>query len=429
MLKISIVLWWCGGVFLAAIAVIVFILYFRGTFRDRIEYKVLNVPSPDDPRFRLAVANLSNSVATTGNYIEHWVEAENICAARIAAIKEATDSIHFETFFMTPGRRANDFADAICDRAQAGVAVQMIVDYHGTKKLSKRYWKRLQACGVDVRFFNKFSWKAPIDYFARTHRKLLIIDSKKALIGGAGVSDFWDGIDNIKDTGAWYDFEMSFTGEVVAALYSMFMQHWTYVHGTADLNLKILNSSSPEPEMLITAGDAPSYRSSSVKALFLTSIHAAKHRVWISSPYFLPDRDLRASLIIAQKKGVQIRILTNGSECDKKYVYYASCELYGDLLAAGIEINEYQPSMMHAKALLLDDCWISTGSANFDPRSFFHNDELDISTAQPELVNHIENLLIAGFSRCKQINISTWRKRELWKRVLGRIVLFFQSQL
>lgn len=430
MLKISMLLWWSGGVILALIAVIVFVLYFRGTFRDRIEYKLINVPNPDDPRFPLAVATLSNSVFTTGKCTEHWVEAENIYAARINAIKEAKHSIHFETFFMTPGRRANDFADAICDRASNGVEVLMIIDHHGSDKLSKRYWKRLKACGVDIRFFNKFNWKAPIDYFARTHWKLLVIDNKKALIGGAGVSDFWDGVDNIKDTGAWYDFEMSFTGEVVAALQGMFMQHWTYVHGTADLNIKAFNPTpTGDPLIMVTAGDDPSYRSSSVKALFLTSIHAANKRIWISSPYFLPDGNLRAALIIAKKKGVEVRILTNGSQCDKKFVYYASCELYGDLLAAGIEINEYQPSMMHAKALLLDDCWISTGSANFDPRSFFHNDELDISTAQPELVEYIENLFITGFSRCKQINKKDWSKRELWKRVLGRVVLFFQSQL
>ena len=427
--SISIVLW-SGGVILAAIAVIVFVLYFRGTFRDRIEYKLINVPSPDEPRFGLALATLSNSVFTTGKYVEHWVEAENIYAARIAAIKSAKHSIHFETFFMTPGRRATEFADAICDRASAGIEVLMIIDHHGSKKLSKRYWKRLKTCGVDIRFFNKFNWKAPIDYFARTHWKLLVIDNNKALIGGAGISDFWDGVDDIKDTGAWYDFEMSFTGEIVAALQGMFMQHWTYVHGTADLNVQVFNPQPiGDPAIMVTAGDDPSYRSSSVKALFLTSIHAAKKRIWISSPYFLPDSNLRASLIIAKKKGVEIRILTNGSQCDKKFVYYASCELYGDLLAAGIEINEYQPSMMHAKALLLDDCWISTGSANFDPRSFFHNDELDISTAEPELVKHIENLFITGFSRCKQINVNSWRNRKLWKRVLGRVVLFFQSQL
>lgn len=430
MTTIYAVICWGGGVILVAIAVILFILYFRGTFRDRIEYKLTNVPHPQDPRFGLAVATLSNSVFTTGRVIDYWIEADNIYAARIAAIQKAEYSIHFETFFMTPGRRANEFAEAICDRALDGVNVQMIVDHHGAKKLSKRYWQRLKNAGVDIRFFNSFNWKAPIDYFARTHRKLLLIDRKLALIGGAGISDFWDGIDNIDDTGAWYDFEMSFEGEIVATLQGMFMQHWTYVHGKADLDLKIGNPQpTNEPKMLVTAGDAPSYRSSSVKALFLTSIYAAKERIWISSPYFLPDDNLRKALIRAKNRGVEIRILTNGSQCDKKFVYYASCELYRDLLAAEIEINEYQPSMMHAKALLIDDCWISTGSANFDPRSFFHNDELDISTAQPELVKNIENLFVRGLSQCKQVDVASWRKRAVWKRVLGRIVLFFQSQL
>ena len=92
MISISMVLWWSGGVILAAIAVIVFVLYFRGTFRDRIEYKLINVPSPDEPRFGLALATLSNSVFTTGKYIEHWVEADNICAARIAATITAQKS-------------------------------------------------------------------------------------------------------------------------------------------------------------------------------------------------------------------------------------------------------------------------------------------------------------------------------------------------
>jgi len=430
MTTIYTLLYWSGGVILAAIAVILVILYFRGTFRDRIEYKLTNVPHPQDPRFGLAVAALSNSVFSTGKCTNCWLEADAIYGARIAAINKAESSIHFETFFMTPGRRANEFAEAICDRALAGVDVQMIVDHYGSKKLSKRYWQRLRNAGVDLRFFNNFNWRAPIDYFARTHRKLLLIDGKLGLMGGAGISDFWDGIDNIDDTGPWYDFEMSFEGEVVAALQGMFMQHWTYVHGKADLDLKVFNPQpTHSPTMLLTAGDDPSYRSSSVKALFLTSIYAAKERIWISSPYFLPDDNLREALISAKKRGVEIRILTNGSQCDKKLVYYASCELYGDLLAAGIEINEYQPSMMHAKALLLDDCWISTGSANFDPRSFFHNDELDISTAQPELVKNIENLFVRGFSRCKQVNVAAWRKRTVWKRVLGQIVLFFQSQL
>lgn len=428
--KIYPTLWWLGGLFLVAFVIILFILYFRGTFRDRIEYKLKNVPNPKDPRFPLALASLSNSVVTTGRSTSFWLESDAINAARLEAIKSAQRTIHFETFFMTPGRRANDFAAAISERSQAGVETQIIVDQYGAKTLPKRYWKRLRAAGVNICFFNDFNWKAPIDYFARSHRKLLLIDGNIALIGGAGISDYWDGIDKIADTGPWLDFEMRFEGEVVAALEGIFMQHWTYVNGTADLSCTNFNlKPASEPTILVTAGDDPSYRASAVKALFQTSIYSATKQVWISSPYFLPDSNLREAMIIAKNKGVDVRILTNGSQCDKKFVYYASCEMYGDLLAAGIEINEYQPSMMHAKALLLDNCWISIGSANFDPRSFFHNDELDVSTSDPQLVENIEQFFIKGFSKCKRVSINSWRNRPFWKRLLGRIVLFFQSQL
>ncbi len=367
---------------------------------------------------------------TTGCSTGFWIEADDIYAARIKAIQSAQQTIHFETFFMTPGKRVNEFAAAIAERATSGVKVQMIVDQYGVKSLPQRYWKRLQAAGVEIRFFNSFNWKAPIDYFARTHRKVLLIDGKVGLIGGAGVSDYWDGLKKIGDTAPWYDFEMRFEGALIAALEGMFMQHWAYVEGTANLDPQIFNL-EPESDQtyLVTAGDDPSYRASSVKALFQTNIYAATKRVLISSPYFLPDKNLRQALIAAKKEGVEVRILTNGPQCDKKLVYYASCEIYRDLLAAGIEIYEYQPSMMHAKALLVDDCWVSTGSANFDPRSFFHNDELDVSTGEDQLVKNTEQLFLKGFSKSKCITMADWRNRPLWKRLVGRTVLFFQSQL
>ena len=430
MTNIYTLLWWIGSGCLTAIVAVFVILYFRGTFRDRVEYKVKNVPSPQDARFPLALASLSNSVVTSGRSTNFWLEAEEISAARLEAIRSAKHTIHFETFFMTPGRRANDFATAIAEKAQAGVRVQIIVDKYGVKTLPQRYWKRLKAAGVEVRFFNDFNWRSPIDYFARSHRKLLIIDGEFGLIGGAGVSDYWDGRDNIRGTHPWYDFETRLEGEVVAVLEGMFLQHWTYVHGTADLSTTVspLRASS-NPTILVTAGDDPSYRSATVKALFQVSIHAARQRLWIASPYFLADKNIRMALVEAKKRGVDVKIFTNGIRSDKRFVYFASCEQYRDLLAAGIEIYEYQPSMMHAKALLLDDRWLSTGSANFDPRSFFHNDELDISTSDIRLVKRIEQFLQQGFAKSKQVSMSEWRKRPLWQRVVARIVLFFESQL
>lgn len=430
MTQISTILWWIGGGCLTAIIIIFAILYFRGTFRDRVEYKVKNVPSPQDARFPLALASLSNSVITSGHSTNFWLESEQINAARLAAIRSAKHTIHFETFFMTPGRRANDFAAAIAEKAQSGVNVQVIVDKYGVKTLPQRYWKRLKAAGIEVGFFNDLNWRSPIDYFARSHRKLLIVDGEFALIGGSGISDYWDGKDNISGTHPWYDFETRLEGEVVAVLSGMFMQHWTYVHGTADLSTTIDRTGiSSDPTILVTAGDDPSYRSASVKALFQVSIHAARQRLWIASPYFLADTNIRTALVDAKKRGVDVKILTNGIRSDKRFVYFASCEQYRDLLMAGVEIYEYQPSMMHAKALLLDDRWISTGSANFDPRSFFHNDELDISTSEIRLVKRIEQLLREGFAKSKQVSFSEWQKRPLWQRALAKIVLFFESQL
>jgi len=424
------VLRWLAVLFLVIASVVIFIMYFRGTFRDRIEYKIKNVPAPGDPRFPLALASLSNSVTTSGRLTGFWIEAEAINAARIAAIRSAEHTIHFETFFMTPGRRVNDLADALIERAQAGVEVEIVVDQYGAKKLSRRYWQRLRSAGINIHFYNDFNWKAPVDYFARTHRKLLLIDGKVCLIGGAGISDYWDGLDNIKDTGPWYDFEMRWEGEVVAVLEGVFMQHWTYVRGTADLDPRVFHPSpNNDAIVLVTAGDDPSYRASSVRALFQVSISSVKRRIWISSPYFLPDKNLQKELIIAKNHGIDVCVLTNGSQCDKKFVYYASCELYGDLLKAGVQIYEYQPSMMHAKALLLDNYWVSSGSANFDPRSFFHNDELDISSADEQLVHNIEQLFLRGFAKSEKIDQSQWRRRPTWQRIVGRVVLFFQSQL
>ncbi|MBF2008312.1 MAG: phosphatidylserine/phosphatidylglycerophosphate/cardiolipin synthase family protein [Chlorogloeopsis fritschii C42_A2020_084] len=421
---------WLGAIALIAGFLFIVVFYFRGAFRDYIDYRAINVPSPDEHRFAVALGSLSNSLGTTGDVIGFWFEANEIQSARLEAIQSAKRCIHFETFFMTPGRRANDFAAAVAERAAAGVEVQLVVDHYGTKKLPAKYWKRLEAAGVEVRFFKSFSWKAPFDYAGRTHRKLLLIDGKVALIGGAGISDYWDGQKKFGDTAPWFDFEFCLEGAVVSVLEGMFMQHWAAARGTVDLGAENFHPDPPGATMiLVTPGDAPSNLSSSIRALFTTAIFAAKEKVWIASPYFLPDHQSRQALITAKKRGIDVRILTCGPHNDKKLVYYASGELYGGLLRAGIKIYEHQPSMLHGKCLLVDDKWVSTGSANFDPRSFFHNDELNISTAEPQMVQHIKQIFHTGIERSQLISITDWRTRPLWKRIIGRLVLFLQSQL
>ncbi|MEO0013235.1 MAG: hypothetical protein RLZZ535_1624 [Cyanobacteriota bacterium] len=285
-------------------------------------------------------------------------------------------------------------------------------------------------------------WRAPLDYAGRTHRKLLLIDGEFGLVGGAGISDLWDGIEKKDDTQPWLDVEMRIEGEIISILEGVFSQHWTSGDGTADLSKfkfhnfnydgkdKQNDKSEHHDLMLVVPGANPRIRFSPIQAFKYNSIICARKRIWLASPYFLPDPNSIDLLVAAKQDGVDVRILTTSERSDKKPVYYASFEHYGKLLKGGVTIYEYQPSMTHAKLLLIDDTWATTGSANFDPRSFCHNEELDICSAQPKLVEGIRATFEKGFAQSKIITYADWQKRPLIKhRVLGNVVDFFQWQL
>ncbi|MGQ4647239.1 phospholipase D-like domain-containing protein [Lyngbya aestuarii] len=430
MILFDALIWWLGSLALCLVLLTLLIMYVRGGFRRRFKYHLKNLPSPATDEFAFTVAGLSDSFVSQGQVTGFWVEAEQISKARLEAISKAKSSIQFETFFMTPGHRADDFALSLAEKAQAGVKIQLITDSYGAKSIPQQYWQRLQATGVEVRFFNPFSIRAPLDYLERNHRKLLLIDGQVALIGGAGVSDHWDGMEAIGDQAPWLDYEVSFQGAVISRLEGLFLQHWLDVGGTADLSQRNLQPNDAEGEkILVTPGEAPSYRDSSIRTFFQSVILSANKRVWIASPYFLPNANSRELLLRAKRQGVDVRILTMGPHTDKKFVYYASRELYGYLLSGGVEIHEYQPSMMHAKVILVDDSWVSIGSANLDPRSFFRNDELNLFTAQEQLFPKIERFFLDAFSKSCRVNYTDWQRRSFWEQLKGRFFLLFYWQL
>ena len=436
---IETILWW--AFFILLILTIIFFIgfYLRGAFRDRITYKVRHAPKPDEPQFPYTLASITNSFITNGTITDFWNEAPAIQDARIEAISKAQRTIDFETFFMTPGKRADDFAAALAERASAGVEIRLVVDDYGTKDISDKYWRRLRGAGVKVSFFNPFNWRAPLDYAGRTHRKLLLIDGEFGLVGGAGISDLWDGIEKDDDTQPWLDVEMRIEGEIVSILTGVFSQHWTFGDGTADLSrVKFHNfnhqddkqEDSKQDLMLVIPGANPRIRFSPIQSFKYNSLLCARKRIWLASPYFLPDENSIDILVAAKQDGVDVRILTTSIRSDKKPVYYASYEHYGKLLQGDVEIYEFQPSMTHAKLLLIDDIWATTGSANFDPRSFCHNEELDICTSQPILVEGIKDTFEKGFAQSQRVTYKEWKQRSLIKhRILGNAVDFFQWQL
>lgn len=423
------VVWWLAGAALLLLGVAVGYAYLNGAFRATSDYVIANIPSLSDPRFALSLEGLANSADTTGRLVGFWPTVDEIYAARAAAIAQAQHLIQYETYFMTPGRRADAFAEVITDRALAGVKIQLLLDHQGTSKIPRLYWRRLRNVGVEIQFFRKPNWRAPLEYNARSHRKLLIIDGEQVYIGGAGISDCWDGTEFAHDTAPWADFELAYEGEVVSLLQGKFMQNWVCTGGDIDLREGLHAVKKTGTTALFITDNSSTLNESSIRLLMQMQMLTAQRRLWIGSPYFVPDHNTTDCLIQACRQGVDVRILTMGAATDKTMVHLASRELYGPLLRAGVKICEHQPSMMHAKFVLVDDDWVSTGSANFDPRSYFHNDELNISGAYPELAQKVERFFLDALDNSLCLTPETWKQRPPAQKIQGQIALLFKNLL
>lgn len=398
-------------------------LYLFGAFRGETSVSLIGRPAAE-PDFIYTAASLSDSLISQGTASQFWSDIDAIQRARLALMAQAQHLIQFETFKFDPGQRADAFAEVICERAQAGVMVHVLADSYGAHHLPERYWRRLTQAGVEVRFFNGFSPRSPLDYVRRNHRKLLVVDQQVAMVGGAGISDLWDGEDN-RASGhcPWYDFEIEWRGDVAGMLTGFFWQHWLAWGGKVNLSRHqpSLSQVAEQSPVLVTPGEEPTMGNSPIRSLMHISMVAAQERLWIASPYLLPDDSSAAMLGRMKSRGVDVRILTMGPKSDKPYVYYTARERYGPLLGRGIAIHEYQPSMMHGKAMLIDHHWVSLGSANLDPRSFFHNDELNLCHQSPQLIQHLEAFFEQGFERSQRVNVKDWRRRPWKQRFLGRL--------
>ena len=397
-------------------------LYLKGAFRPMPKYQIQGGMA-DSHAFALSLASLSDSLPTQGAMTGFWRTIDEIQAARLSALATAQHLIQFETFMMTPGQRADRFAAVLQERARAGVTVQLLVDAYGAESLAPQYWRSLRQAGVEVRFFQPFSWRDPLAYLRRNHRKLLVVDQQVALVGGAGISDLWDGRFRGGQYPPWFDFESRWQGQVVGLLCGFFWQHWLDAGG--QVNLKDHQPERSQVEgtaaIVVTPGEDPTPRDSPIRGLFQISVLSAQARVWIASPYLLPDHATCHTLARACAQGVDVRIVTMGPLSDKPFVYDVARHRYGRLLEAGVHLYEYQPSMMHAKVILIDDHWVSTGSANLDPRSFFHNDELNLCTQDPQLVRAVQHLFTEAFAHSRPVTRRDWRQRSLRQRLRGAI--------
>jgi cardiolipin synthase len=339
--------------------------------------------------------------------------------AELAAIRGATKSVALEAYIFSPGEIATAFIDALAERARAGVQVQMVADAVGSATLTTSIVKPLTEAG------GKFAWYTPLRWYTwpamnhRTHRELLIIDGKTGFIGGSGWADHWWKPVG-KDKQPWRDTMIRIEGPAVTGLQSVASENWLEASGQVRTGKAFFPSEPGEGDSsALTIRSSPTTgRSTPARVLMQTLVASALHRIHITTPYFLPDHSLRDELVRAVKeRRVEVRIITPGPGTDHLLTRRSSRRLFGDLLKAGAHIYEYQPAMIHAKVLLVDNLWCAVGSTNQDPRSFKLNDEVNLATADARLAARLEQDFQTDLQYSREVSYEEWRNRPIAERI------------
>jgi cardiolipin synthase A/B len=383
------------------------------------DQQTIRVRSPlgvADPRFMEYVTSLVGAPITDGDAYQMLENGDAIFPSMLDAIGKAQHRVSFESFIYSKGEIANRFTAALTAAARRGVRVRIVLDSVGSMDLPKSTVKELTTAGVEVVWFNPLaSWSIEeVNY--RTHRKVLIVDGAVAFTGGVGVADHWRG--NARSAAEWRDTQFRVTGPAVRAIEASFYENWLESGGReAPVLDPALPPRSTGARSLVVWSN-PMSGVSNVKLLYLLSIAGARQSVDIQSPYFVLDSSTLDALTVARTRGVRVRILTDGDKTDTKSVKAASRSAYDDLLAAGYEIHEYQPTMMHVKAVVIDRRWSLVGSANFDNRSFELNDEITIAVDDAALADALMSAFERDLTQSRRLTVEELRKRSIFERAM-----------
>ena len=382
----------------------------------------------DDPQFGRSMSVLLGPPIVGGSLVQTLVNGIEIFPAMLTAIRRAQLSITFETYIYWSGSIGQEFAQALSDRARAGVAVHVLLDWIGSLKMDDRLLQEMKDAGVEVARFHKPHWWRMAWLNNRTHRKLLVVDGAVGFTGGVGIADQWRG--NAEDSEHWRDTHFRIEGPVVAQVQAAFMDNWIKSSGNVlhgDRYFPELQSRGVQSAQMFTS--SPTGGTDSMLLMYLMAITAAQRSIHLANAYFVPDDLAIKALVAASRRGVQVRIITPGPVIDSEIVRSASRANWGELLQANVQIAEYQPTMFHVKSMVVDALLVSVGSTNFDNRSFRINDEANLNVFDAALALRQIEIFDEDWKRAKPVTLEMWQQRPLREKVSERITSLLRSQL
>lgn len=363
-----------------------------------------------------------------GNQVTIYTDGPQFYPAMLDAIRAATKSVNMEAYIFQPGRVADQFIDALSERARAGVNVTIVVDAIGSFSLWGRPVQRLRDAGCRIESYQRLRWYSLARINNRTHRELLIIDGRVAFTGGAGIADWWSYPDRRRKR-PWRDTMARIEGPLVAALQGVAAENWLECCGeilTGPENFPDLRPAGDTTAFVVRS--SPADRATASRVAFQLLMEGADHHLHICTPYFLPDRAMRRALMGIARRGVAVSVIVPGRCTDQRWVRLASRRMWGQLLEAGVRIHEYRPAMTHAKVLVVDGLWAVLGTTNIDNRSFEHNDEVNIAMRDASVALRLLEDYRRDVEDSEEITLEQWRRRPLWEKIVGPFVWILERQ-
>jgi len=347
-----------------------------------------------------------------------------------AAIREAGRHIHLEYYIWEPDVTGTRLRDLLIERAEAGVEIRVLVDGFGSSNAHDRFWQPLRDAGGQVRRFNEVTlmrWRPRMVNF-RTHRKIVVLDGIVGFTGGMNVTDVHTS--DVSNEAAWRDTHLEIRGHAVKGLQMVFFEDWHYAGGDAPEVDRYLPTGSSLDFGKYTAqivSSGPDENLDAIHKLFFTAIAAAKERVQLTTPYFVPDETVLAALTAAALGGVDVRVLVPEGG-DQPFVAAAARSYYPELLEAGVKIYEMTDPVLHAKTLVVDDLAV-IGTANTDTRSFRLNFEVVVAFEERELADELAVVFERDLSSADRVSLDALRKAPLTRRLVSSVARLFSPIL
>ncbi|MDQ6769725.1 MAG: phospholipase D-like domain-containing protein [Gemmatimonadota bacterium] len=376
-------------------------------------------PSIADSLFSRSIELYTGTHIDPGNNVQIMLNGDGTYPQLWRDLASAQRTITVQMYYSQPGAVADTMAKYLIEKARQKVRVLLLLDAFGSQPLKREWLERVKAAGVEVVWLRPLRWYSLQKAAQRSHVRVVVVDGRIGYTGGFGLADYWLGDGHHEDQ--WRETNVRFEGPTVAALQATFAAGWAEATG------ELLTGDSFFPETSFAevgnmkAGlmhSVPSMGSTPAERFLALTIAGARKSIYISNSYFVPGENFMQLLLAAQRRGVDVRVLTVSGKTDVKTTWYAGRTYYEKLLEGGVKIYEYQPTMMHAKSMVVDGTWSYIGSMNFDNRSLSFNDESLLVALDPAVGVQMDSIFMDDIKSSQEMKLAEFRKRPFSNKIL-----------